>query len=317
MHQENNMKVACIIPTLNGANELAPLIDSLLDQTQKLDIYIVDSSSTDETLAVAIDRIGKDRVVLISKTSFDHGGTRQMMFEKFPDYDFYIYLTQDVIIEERGAIKLLIKYFDDINVAAVCGRQLPHRGATLFARHARLYNYPEFTQIKSLADIASQGIKAAFLSNSFAAYRATSLRDVGGFPSNTIFAEDMYVAAKMILSGWHIVYAADSKCLHSHNYSMLEEFSRYFDMGVFHAHNPWIQEKFGRAGGEGLRFVKSELEYLGVKHFYLWPVSIIRNGFKLLGYKFGIYECWLPFWLKRYLGANKSYWHRNNLRGNN
>jgi len=311
------MKVACIIPTLNGANELASLIDSLLEQTQKLDIYIVDSSSTDETLAIAADRIGKDKIVLISKASFDHGGTRQMMFEKFPDYDFYVYLTQDVLIEERGAIKLLLQYFDDINVAAVCGRQLPHRGATPFASHARLYNYPELTQIKSLADIASQGIKAAFLSNSYAAYRATSLRDVGGFPSNTIFAEDMYVAAKMILSGRHIVYAADAKCLHSHNYSVLEEFSRYFDMGVFHAHNQWIRAKFGGAGGEGLRYVKSELKYLGFKHFYLWPASIIRNGLKLLGYKLGMHECWLPFWLKRHLGANKSYWHRNNLRRSN
>ena len=304
------MKIACIIPTLNAERELALLLDSLLIQTKKIDIYIVDSSSKDETVKVATERIGKEHVVNITKADFDHGQTRQFMFDKYPGYDFYLYLTQDVILEDPKAIYTLVQYFDDTNVGAVFGRQLPHANATPFAKHARFFNYPESPKIKSFDDIKTQGIKAAFLSNSFAAYRSECLRNIGGFPSNTIFAEDMYVAAKMILSGWYVAYAGDSLCLHSHNYSIAQEFSRYFDMGVFHAHNPWIREKFGGAGGEGLRFVKSELNYLGIRYFYLWPVSILRNGFKLLGYKLGSHENYFPCFIKKYLGSNKRYWDR-------
>ena len=42
-------------------------------------------------------------------------------------------------------------------------------------------------------------MKTAFNSNSFAAYRRKALKDVGGFPINTILSEDMYVTAKMLL----------------------------------------------------------------------------------------------------------------------
>jgi rhamnosyltransferase len=308
------MKIACIIPTLNGEKELTLLLDSLLTQTKIIDIYIVDSSSEDETIRVASERIGKENVVIISKADFDHGQTRQFMFDMYPGYDVYLYLTQDIILEDSKAIKKLVQYFDEANVGAVFGRQLPHANATPFAKHARFFNYPESSRIKSFDDIKTHGIKAAFLSNSFAAYRAECLRDIGGFPSNIIFAEDMYVAAKMILSGWRVAYAGDSTCLHSHNYSIAQEFARYFDMGVFHAHNPWIREKFGGAGGEGLRYVKSELKYLSLRYFYLWPESILRNGFKLLGYKLGFRENYFPCFIKKYLGLNKRYWDRVNIK---
>ena len=115
-----------------------------------------------------------------------------------------------------------------------------------------------------MADAAELGIKAAFMSNSFAAYRREALMAVGGFPKHVIFAEDMYVAAKMLMAGWKVVYEGSACCRHSHNYTIIEEFRRYFDMGVFHAREPWIRENFGGAGGEGLRYVKSELKYLGL-----------------------------------------------------
>jgi len=49
---------------------------------------------------------------------------------------------------------------------------------------------------------------------------------------------------------------------HSHDYSFLDEFKRYFDIGVFHTNTSWLQQTFGGASGEGLRFVISEMRYL-------------------------------------------------------
>ena len=160
-----------------------------------------------------------------------------------------------------------------------------------------------------MADAAELGIKAAFMSNSFAAYRREALMAVGGFPKHVIFAEDMYVAAKMLMAGWKVVYEGSACCRHSHNYTIIEEFRRYFDMGVFHAREPWIRENFGGAGGEGLRYVKSELKYLGLSRFYLWPSSIVRNACKLVAYKLGQNEHLLPISFKRKLGMYKGYWN--------
>ncbi len=299
-------KVACIIPSYNGREELSRLLDSLEGQATNFDIFVVDSSSVDGTLELARQKVSQ--LTVIESTEFNHGGTRQLMVNKYPDFDFFVFLTQDALLDNSAAISLLIECFSDPSVGAVCGRQLPHHDANLLAQHARSFNYPNEVRVKSMKDVADMGIKAAFMSNSFAAYRAKALNDVGGFPNHVIFAEDMYVAAKMLLAGWKVAYAGNAICRHSHNYSIFEEFKRYFDMGVFHAREPWIRERFGGAGGEGLRYVKSELRFLGLRHVHLWPGAIIRNAVKLFGYKLGQQEVRLPVGLKRKLSMYKRYW---------
>lgn len=69
------------------------------------------------------------------------------------------------------------------------------------------------------------------MSNSFAAYRRSVFEELGGFPEHTILAEDMFMAAKMIESGYKVGYCAESAVRHSHNYRPREEFKRYFDTG--------------------------------------------------------------------------------------
>ena len=302
----NAMRIACIIPTFNGNYELARLLDSLQKQTAQFDTFIVDSNSKDGTGDLARDRVGNVRV--IPAVEFNHGGTRQLMVDNNPDYGVYVFLTQDACLADTDAVAKVVQPFTDPKVGAVCGRQLPHLDATPLAQHARFFNYPEGNQVKSITDVPKLGIKTAFMSNSFAAYRGEALKAVGGFPVHVIFAEDMYIAAKMLLSGWKIAYAGDAECRHSHNYSAAEEFKRYFDMGVFHAREPWIRQRFGGAGGEGMRYVKSELRFLGLRHFHLWPNAILRNGVKLLGYKLGQQESKLPISLKRKLGMYTRYW---------
>ena len=190
----------------------------------------------------------------------------------------------------------------------MCGRQLPHRDANALAKHARAFNYPKNSRVKTLADSQELGIKTAFMSNSFAAYRREALMEIGGFPNHVIFAEDMYAAAKMLQTGWQVAYEGNACCRHSHNYTITEEFRRYFDMGVFHAREPWIRETFGGAGGEGLRYVKSELKFLGASGLFLWPSAIIRNACKLIAYKLGQKERALSIGLKKKLGMYKRYW---------
>ncbi|WP_449258354.1 glycosyltransferase family 2 protein [Chlorobium limicola] len=312
-------RIACVIPAYNGKADLVRLLDSLESQSVKFDTVIVDSGSNDGTKEIARKRA--DHFTQIEHAEFNHGGTRQLMFDKNPEYDIYIYLTQDACLVDNDAIQRILEPFADPDVAAVCGRQLPHLDATPLAHHARIFNYPDGLLVKSLADVPRLGIKTAFMSNSFAAYRKEALKAVGGFPVHVIFAEDMYVAAKMLLAGWKVAYAGTALCWHSHNYSIIEEFRRYFDMGVFHARESWIRENFGGAGGEGLRYVKSEMKFLGFKRLHLWPAAVVRNAVKLAAYKAGQQEAILPIGIKRKLGMHRRYWdgpfaaQRNNCSG--
>ena len=304
----NSKRVACVIPVYNGKQDLLRLFDSLDQQKAHFDVLVVDSSSSDGSQELAEERA--DELVVINSSEFNHGGTRQKIVNDYPQYDVFIFLTQDAYLDDPSAITNMVKYFDKSTVAAVCGRQLPHDDANLLAAHARIFNYPSESIYKSLEDASSLGIKTPFMSNSFAAYRRESLITVGGFPDDVILSEDMFVTARMLMAGYEIVYAGDACCRHSHNYTIIEEFRRYFDIGVFHAKEPWIRDNFGGAGGEGFKYVKSEIKYIGLRRFYLWPSSLIRNALKLFGYKLGQRSEKLPVSIKQKLSMHSHYWSK-------
>ena len=132
----------------------------------------------------------------------------------------------------------------------------------------------------------------------------------GGFPVNTIMNEDTYIAGKMLVSGWKIAYCADAQVFHSHDYSFMDEFKRYFDIGVFHAQTVWLQETFGGVSGEGLRFVVSELRYLMEHAPWLIPSAMLRTGLKWLGFKLGTLYKEMPTALRSCFSLHKTYWLR-------
>lgn len=298
---------ALIVPALNAGGGFKQFLAALRDQSfLPATLLLLDSESNDGTVAVAQE--AGFIIATILRKDFNHGATRQLALTLCPDADIIIYMTQDAILTSPDSIKNILAPFEDEKVGAVCGRQLPHTDASPIAAHARLFNYPSESSIKSKDDISRFGIKAAFISNSFAAYRRTALMEVGGFPSDVIFGEDTYVATKMLQAGWKIAYAAKATCYHSHNYSMTEEFERYFDIGVFHSREKWFIESLGKPEGEGKKFVVSELRYL-LKHApWLIPAACIRTALKFFGYKLGQREKALPLWLKRKMSMNKGYW---------
>jgi rhamnosyltransferase len=159
-----------------------------------------------------------------------------------------------------------------------------------------------------LGDRERLGFKTIFISNSFAAYRRTALMEGGGFPKDVIFGEDTITAAKLLLGGWKIAYVAEAKVYHSHSYTWTQDFKRYFDIGVLHARESWLLEEFGGAGGEGGRFVRSELSYLWPRYWWLIPSALIRTALKLVGYRLGRIEKKLSLRWKRRLSMHRRFW---------
>jgi rhamnosyltransferase len=121
-------------------------------------------------------------------------------------------------------------------------------------------------------------------------------------------AEDALVAGRMLMAEWKIAYVAKATALHSHPYGIADEFKRYFDTGVYHSRESWLLEQFGKASGEGKRFVLSELKALWPRHVHLIPVSVVRTLAKFVGYNLGLREAILPPKLKRKLSLHKRFW---------
>jgi len=303
----NQFHFGAIVPTYNAGPAFAECIKALQQQTVVPDsVLVIDSSSRDHTVELA--RQAGFRVEIIPQKDFEHGRTRQQALELFADIEIVVYLTQDAVLADPRALETLIKCFDDDRVGTAYGRQLPRLGATPIEAHARLFNYPDRSRLKSWNDRTTLGFKAAFISNSFAAYRLKALNEVGGFPARNIVSEDTLVSARMLKAGWLNRYCAEACVYHSHHYSYVDEFRRYFDIGVFHVSQPWILEEFGAVEGEGRRFVCSEVEFLCPRHLHLLPSAVLRTLVKYCGFKCGRYEQKLPIVLKKKMTMCPSYW---------
>lgn len=302
-----NVSVYLVVPTRNPGTLWSLWLQAVKVQQPSLSCLVVDTSSTDCT--DFSDLPDGWLLLRIAAADFNHGGTRNKALEYLPaQTDVVVYMTQDALLADPHALSRLVSVFADPAVACAYGRQLPHADASPVAAHARRFNYPDVSRSVSLADKSHLGLKACFLSNSFAAYRVADLQAVGGFPSSVILGEDMSVAARLLMAGKRVAYVADACVHHSHNYTVLQEFRRYFDTGVFHARSPWLLETFGSVGGEGLRFVRSEMTYLW-RHVPVWiPSALVRTVAKLVGYRMGRSEALWPLWFKRWCSMHKGFW---------
>ncbi|EMH6514320.1 glycosyltransferase family 2 protein [Raoultella planticola] len=301
------MRYFIAIPTYNGGTTWKKSVENIRKYSpSNIYIQVIDSSSKDDTVAVAKNS-GFDVAIIASK-DFNHGGTRNLAVDDHVNnYDIVIFLTQDAI-PEPGFIEKITEAFDDPKVACAYGRQLPHHNANPVAQHARYFNYPERGHVCDIRDTTRLGIKTVFMSNSFSAYRIATFKDLGGFPSNTILCEDMFFTARAVLSGYKVAYVADAVVRHSHNYSPMEEFKRYFDIGVFHTDESWIRDHFGGAGGEGMKFILSELRYLLRHGFRYIPLAFMNNFMKIIGYKLGQKYQKLPISLVKSFSMHKRFW---------
>ncbi|HBT3065702.1 TPA: glycosyltransferase family 2 protein [Klebsiella aerogenes] len=301
------MKYYIAIPTYNGGDLWRKVVKNIKRYTpDNTLVYIIDSSSKDDTTLIAEDS-GFD-VFTIDSMNFNHGGTRNLAIEQhFEEYDIVIFLTQDAIPQD-GFIESIITAFKDESVVCAYGRQLPHDDANPLATHAREFSYPGKGYVSGKESIKAMGIKTVFMSNSFSAYRLSVFKELGGFPSNTILCEDMFYTTKAILAGYRVAYVADAVVQHSHNYSPVEEFKRYFDIGVFHKMEPWIRESISDVGGEGKKYIFSEFIFL-LKNAPHWiPLACVNNAMKIMGYNLGKRYKKLPMSVVKLFSMHKKYW---------
>lgn len=299
-----HIKVSVIIPTYNAGLELENILKKIPLDYEKI---IVDSSSTDDTVSIA--KTFGCEIKVIPKREFNHGSTRNLAAQ-ISTGNILVFLTQDAILFNEESIDNLIKpLIEDSSIGMSYGRQLPHKNAKIMGSFARLHNYPDRSVVKSLSDREELGIKTAFCSNSFAAYKREIFEELGMFPVDVILSEDTYVCAKMLLNNYKVSYVAEAMVYHSHDYSIIEEFKRYFDIGVFYGREDWILQNFSQAESEGKKFVVEQFKFLMKNKVpYLVFELILRNAMKYLGYKLGMKENRLSLSIKEKISMHKSYW---------
>lgn len=299
--------ISIIIPTLNAAHLLAPLADRLWEQTVlPLEILVIDSSSDDETVSEA-QRLGL-LTSSIPRADFNHGGTRNMAARQASG-DILVFLTQDALPADRRFLEELVKPIVGDIAVATFARQIPYPSARPTEVFARTFNYPDRSELRTKKDRDSLGIRTYFFSNVSSAIKKDVFFQEGMFRSDVIMNEDMLFCAHIINSGLSIMYCADSRVYHSHNYTLFQTFNRYFDIGVFYSRhlNQLIELKVNATGSS---FFSSLIFFL-IKNKYYKEIlyAISETSSKFFGFYSGRFEKFIPLSVKKRISLHKSYWN--------
>lgn len=312
---DTQQTLSVIIPTLNAATWIEELLTALISQTRIPDeILLIDSGSKDATLVIIKqyqEKFSFIRLCEIQQQDYDHGGTRTMAAQQTSE-DILVFMTQDALPANNTALERLIQSFTkNAKIAAAYGRQLPSKNANFFGKHLRLFNYPQESQIRSQQDWEYYGFKTIFISNSFAAWRRDILTAQGYFPDQLVFGEDTVALSIMLENGYSVAYVSTAMVYHSHNYSIIQDFKRYFDIGVLHTTQAEHMLRHGEPAGAGKKYVQSELALIvEQKKYYLLPESFLRNVCKFVAYKTGRkFKMLPPGWSAR-CSMNPGWWRK-------
>ena len=308
--------VDVVIPVYKPDKKLQMDISRLMGQTiVPSNIFLIHTRSseddwhTEQLLQEVQTEYSVVQVVSIAQEEFDHGGTRDMAMHLCKS-QYVLMMTQDAM-PKNGKLIETLRNAQGEKISVVFARQEPAKDCRIIERYTRTFNYPaESHSAMEKAAQTNNGIKSIFCSDVCAMYDRIAYEEVGGFPGKVIFNEDEIFAAKSLKAGYDIRYEAQAVVIHSHNYSGVQYFKRYFDLGVSQADFSYIFNEY-HAEDEGIRLVKQTFRYLMKRKSYFdIPVLFYHSGMKLIGMKLGKMYRKLPDKIIMKCTSNKAYWKR-------
>ena len=303
----NNKSVGVLIVTRNEEKNVIKCVESILQSDIIDKVLVIDSESEDKTADI-VKQYGIE-LHDIKKREFNHGATRELGRNKLST-DIVIMLTADVIVLNNETFINLITPIAKGDAAVTYARQIPHDGADIFESFPREYNYGLDRQSRAWSDIKEYGVYTFFCSNSCAAYDNKILSSIGGF--KTVLTNEDYLAVfDLLKAGYRIIYTPNSVVKHSHSYTLLMEFKRYFDTGYIRGMCPELQVAAGHPDIRGLSYSREFITSVYKINILLIPYALVILIIKWFGYKIGYYGKHIPKSIKRIMSQYSFYWDSN------
>ncbi len=300
---EKEFTVGIAIPTFNPDQIFEQNLEIL--NSGKFKILIIDSNSSKDVESIA----KKNNAIFVKENHFNHGSTREKA-RKILQTDIIIFMTQDAKLLSDQSIYNLIRPILDGKVSVAYGRQIPVENAKILESFPVNFNYPKKSNIRSLGDVKEYGVGTFFCSDVFSAYLNKDLENVGGF-DHILTGEDYFMCYKLLLDNKYVAYVSDAHVIHSHNFSLIENFKRMFDTGYVRGERRYIQKVCGHADQRGVQLTTALFKKIIKEKPLILPYAILQTIFKYLGFKIGYYGTKLPRKVKRLFSQQKYYWNSN------
>jgi rhamnosyltransferase len=232
--------ITVAIPTLNGAGMLERTLSAVRAQQlragSEIELLVCDSGSRDGSVAVA--RSFGAELIEIPRSSFSHGGTRNLLVERSQG-EHVAFLTQDAEPADALWLARLLDGFslaDD--VALSFGPYLPrHDASPMVARELtdwfRSFSPDGAPRIDRLAtserDLPARALLGprGFFTDANGCVARAAWKSVPFRPVR--YAEDHVLAHDMLRAGYAKTFLPDAAVIHSHEYNGCGWMRRSFD----------------------------------------------------------------------------------------
>ena len=212
--------ISVVIPVKNEGKNIQKCIEGILSQSiAVLEIIVIDSGSTDDTLSI-LKNYPEVKVIEINSKSFNHGLTRNLGVNHAQG-DFVLFTVGDAGAFNEHWIEELFKSFDQSDVAGVCGQQVvPHEPNKNPVEYFRPQSSPkkikfQFKTEKAFNDLEPyQKKEACGWDDVNAMYRRDILLKIPFQQTN--YSEDAIWAKEALLDGYALVYNDASRVYHYH-----------------------------------------------------------------------------------------------------
>jgi len=317
-------EVSVILLTKNSRRYLREILEAIYAQATRraFEVIAVDSGSQDGTLDILA--AFPVRVFHIPSQSFNHGETRNFGAQRAdPASRYLVYLTHDATPTVDWLENLVTTVEASPKIAGAFSRHLPRPTcplpmARLLAQEWEQSGTPERV-VKKLADpedYARRRIHYVWFSNTSSCLRKEVWQ---AYPFARVdFAEDAEWADRVLRAGYTLIYEPDSKVIHSHDYSLWDQFAQNVDhaRGMKRLFDPPAYKSPPGSGPfrilrEFLRLFWCDARYLSRQPLPLWRkvywffYSPLWHLASHLGSRVGQQSERLPAWLIRRLSRQE------------
>lgn len=211
-------RVSVVMRTKDSDWVVAQALGSLYSQTfTDFELIVFDSGSTDRTLDIIAQYPA--RLYQIEPEDYYPGPVLNAA-SSHARGDVLVFQNSDSVFLSPHTLERLLSAFDDSDVQAAFGRQVPRPEAEPWVRREYESSFP--------ADGPAPPWIA--LSMPLAAIRTSAWRQLP-FYDDAWGSEDTMWGMSARRRGWAIQYVADAETMHSHNYSLKQLYGRRFIEG--------------------------------------------------------------------------------------
>ena len=237
------MKIYVVIPNWNGAKQISACIDSLLAQTEKLGIIVVDNGSVDGSVKLIEDKYPLVTLIKHSRNKGFTGGVNAGIRYAIESGGKYIALLNNDAVADKKWLELLAKFMDSNPKIGIATGKIIDSKKKFIDSTGEIYTtwglaYPR-GRGEEVGDKYDKSELVFGASGAASLYRTKMLKEIGLFDKDFFaYYEDVDISFRAQLAGWKVGYQPGAIVYHAigSTSSKIKDFTTYQTFKNY----PWL-----------------------------------------------------------------------------